>query len=60
MQMAAVQEEVTDEELTRISGLEVFDRERLKVLIEKVVVYGENAMEIMWKVGNPFEGEFSA
>lgn len=30
------------------------------MLIEKVVVYGEDAMEIVWKVRNPFEGEVSA
>lgn len=30
-----------------------FDKDRLKALIEKVVVYGEDAMEIVWKVGNP-------
>ena len=53
-------EEVTDEELNGLSELEVFDKDRLKALIEKVIVYGEDAMEIVWKVGNPFEGEVSA
>lgn len=53
-------EEVTDEALEGLSELEVFDKERLKMLIEKVVVYGEDAMEIVWKVRNPFEGEVSA
>lgn len=27
------------------------------MLVEKVVVYGEDAMEIVWKVRNPFEAE---
>ena len=31
-----------------------------KVLIEKVVVYEADAVEIVWKVGNPFRGENSA
>ena len=53
-------EEVTDEALEGLSELEVFDKERLKVLIEKVVVYGADAVEIVWKVGNPFRGENSA
>lgn len=53
-------EGVTDEELEGLSGLEVFDKERLKVLIEKVVVYGADAVEIVWKVGNPFRVENSA
>lgn len=43
-----------DEELTGLSELEVFDKDRLKELIEKVVAYGEDAMEIVWKVRNPF------
>ena len=53
-------EEVTDESLEGLSELEVFDKERLKMLIEKVVVYGADAVEIVWKVGNPFRGENSA
>ena len=50
----------TDEALEGLSELEVFDKERLKMLIEKVVVYGADAVEIVWKVGNPFRGENSA
>lgn len=60
MREAAGSEEVADEELAGFSVLDVFDRERLKMLIEKVVVYGEDAMEIVWKVRNLFEGEVSA
>ena len=60
MREAAGSEEVADEELAGLSVLEVFDRERLKMLIEKVVVYGADAVEIVWKVGNPFRGENSA
>ncbi len=52
-------EGVTDEELEGLSGLEVFDKERLKVLIEKVVVYGADAVEIVWKVKSPFDSEVS-
>ena len=50
-------EEVTDEALEGLSELEVFDKDRLKVLIEKVIIYGEDAMEIVWKVQNPFKAE---
>ena len=54
MREAAGSEGVADEELAGLSVLEVFDRERLKVLIEKVVVYEEDVMEIVWKVLSPF------
>ena len=60
MQEVSGPEEISDEELNGLSELEVFDKDRLKALIEKVIVYGEDAMEIVWKVGNPFEGEVSA
>ena len=50
---------MADEELAVFFGLEVFDREKLKVLIEKVVIYGEDAMEIVWKVRKPFDGVVS-
>ena len=39
--------------------LETFDKDRLKTLIEKVAVYGEDAIEIVWKVKNPFGSEVS-
>lgn len=58
MQEVSGSEEISDVELTGLSGLEVFDKDRLKVLIEKVVVYGEDAMEIVWKVENPFDNKF--
>lgn len=60
MQEVSGSEEISDEELTGLSELEVFDKDRLKALIEKVVVYGEDAVEIVWKVGNPFKAENSA
>lgn len=60
MQEVSGPEEIPDEELNGLSELEVFDKDRLKVLIDKVVVYGEDAMEIVWKVGNPFGDEISA
>ena len=50
-------EEISDEELSGLSEQEVFDKDRLKVLIEKVIIYGEDAMEIVWKVQNPFKAE---
>lgn len=43
-----------------LSELEIFDKDRLKTLIEKVAVYGEDAVEIVWEVRNPFDGEISA
>ena len=42
-----------------LSELEIFDKDRLKGLIEKVVVYGEDAMEIVWKVRSPFDSKVS-
>lgn len=39
--------------------LDTFDVGRLKALIEKVAVYDEDAIEIVWKVRNPFESEVS-
>lgn len=59
MQEMADSEEVTDEELSGLSVLDTFDVDRLKALIEKVVVYGDDAIEIMWKVRNPFDSEVS-
>lgn len=40
--------------------METFDKDRLKTLIEKVVVYREDAMEIVWKAENPLKAENSA
>lgn len=59
MQEVSGSEEISDEELTGLSEQETFDKDRLKALIEKVVVYGEDAMEIVWKVENPFKAEHS-
>ena len=41
--------------MAELSGLESFDKDRLKVLIDKVIVYGGDAIEIVWKVENPFQ-----
>ena len=57
MQEVSGPEEISDEELSGLSEQEVFDKDRLKVLIEKVIIYGEDAMEIVWKVQNPFKAE---
>lgn len=60
MQAVSKTEEIPDKELAELSVLESFDKDRLKVLIDKVIVYGENAIEIVWKVGNPFQAEITA
>lgn len=39
--------------------LESFDKDRLKVLIDKVIAYGEDAIEVIWKVGNLFHIEIT-
>lgn len=60
LQTVSVQEKLPDKELAGLSVLESFDKDRLKMLIDKVVVYGEDAIEIVWKVGNPFQTEITA
>ena len=60
MQAVSGSEEIPDRELAEFSELEAFDKDRLKTLIEKVIVYGEDAVEIVWKVRNPFKAENSA
>lgn len=57
MQTVSKPEEIPDEELAELSVLESFDKERLKALIDKVIVYGADAIEIVWKVNNPFNAE---
>ena len=60
MQTVSKTEEIPDGELAELSVLESFDKNRLKVLIDKVIVYGEDAIEIVWKVSNPFRTETTA
>ncbi len=60
MHTVSEMEEIPDEELAGLSVLESFDKDRLKVLIDKVIVYGADAVEIVWKVGNPFKDEITA
>lgn len=60
MQTVSGKEEIPDGELAELSVLESFDKDRLKVLVDKVIVYGEDAIEIVWKVGNPFNAEITA
>lgn len=60
MQTASKTEEIPDGELAELSVLESFDKDRLKALIDKVIVFGADAIEIVWKVGNPFEAEITA
>lgn len=60
LQAASEPEEIPDEKLAEFSALESFDKDRLKMLIDKVIVYGADAIEIVWKVGNPFKAEINA
>lgn len=48
-------EEIQEEELSGLSALETFDREKIQILVEKVFAYGSDAIEIIWKTSNPFE-----
>jgi DNA invertase Pin-like site-specific DNA recombinase len=57
MQTVSEKEEIPDEKLAEFSVLESFDKDSLKMLIDKVIVYGAGAIEIVWKVGNPFKAE---
>ena len=59
MQEMAGSEEITDGELAGLSVRKAFDVDRLKTLIEKAVVYSGDAIEIVWKVRNPFDREVS-
>ena len=54
MQTVSKTEEIPDGELEELSVLESFDKDRLKTLIDKVIVYGADAIEIVWKVENSF------
>lgn len=60
LQAASEPEEIPDEKLAEFSALESFDKDRLKILIDKVIDYGADAIEIVWKVGNPFKAEINA
>lgn len=57
MQAASATEEIPEAALAELSVLESFDQGRLKVLVGRVIVYGEDSMEIVWKVENPFGTE---
>lgn len=57
LQTVSKAEEIQDEELAELSILESFDKDRLKVLIDKVIVYGADIIEIVWKIINPFSTE---
>lgn len=48
-------EEVPVEELSELSVLETFDKEKIQMLVDKVFVYDSDAIEIVWKIRNPFE-----
>ncbi|MEZ3425527.1 MAG: recombinase family protein [Lachnospiraceae bacterium] len=47
-------EEIQEEELSGLSVLETFDKEKIQILVEKVFVYSSDAIEIVWKTSNPF------
>ena len=53
-QLVSNEKEIPDETLMEFSTLDTFDKDRLKVLIDKVLVYGEDSIEIVWKVDDPF------
>jgi len=55
--LAAPVVELPDGELAGLAALEDFDKDRLKKLVEKVAVYGEDKIEIVWKVTDPFGKE---
>ena len=54
MKMEAA-EEIQEEELSELSELETFDKEKIQILVEKVFIYGSDTIEIVWKTSNPFE-----
>ncbi|MEY8392371.1 hypothetical protein AALA98_13590 [Lachnospiraceae bacterium 45-W7] len=54
LQAASEPEEIPDEKLAEFSALESFDKDRLKTLIDKVIVYWADAIEIVWKVDDLF------
>lgn len=58
MQAVSGSERIADEKLMELSELEIFDKDRLKTLIEKVIVYGENDMKIVWRARSSFGSEF--
>lgn len=49
-QIVLNEKEIPDKILMVFSTLDTFDKDRLKVLVHKVLVYGEDCIEIMWKV----------
>lgn len=53
-QPMADEKEIPNETLMEFSTLDTFDKDRLKALIDKVLVYGEDSIEIVWKVDDPF------
>lgn len=46
--------EMSNENIEELSVLDSFDLNKMKLLIDKVVVYGEDEIEIIWKANNPF------
>ena len=60
MQVMTGTEEIADAELAELSMLESFDKDKLKALIDRVIVYDADAVEVIWKVDNPFRSEVSA
>ena len=54
MQSIQNQSEVCDADLKDFSELDSFNMDKLKLLIDKVIVYGEDEIEIVWRVDDPF------
>ncbi len=54
LQSALDEPELCDGELEELSVLDSFNMDKLKLLIDKVIVYGEDEIEIVWRVDDPF------
>ena len=60
MQIMTGTEEIADAELAELSVVEAFNKDKLKALIDRVIVYDADTVEVIWKVDNPFGSEVSA
>lgn len=60
MQTMTNTEKIADAELAELSVLEAFDKDKLKALIDRVIVHDADTVEVIWKVDNPFRSEVSA
>ena len=56
-QMLCMKEQET--ELEGLAVLDIFDKEKLATLIDRVLVYSEERIEIIWKMNDPFFKEMA-